>query len=115
MVQLRRFNAYFARTRRPGLERGSSRTVIGLQVAGLTADLIRGGLVTFLALAALHPIADAVVHTWSLNDRYSRAGVVTVCAAVAGAAAWKLFHPTAGARRLFALGLIGGLAMLLFR
>jgi mannose/fructose/N-acetylgalactosamine-specific phosphotransferase system component IIC len=115
MVQLRRFNAYLASAHRAGLERGSARTVIGLQVAGLTADLGRGWLVTMLALLALHPLANAVVNLWSVDGRYSRATVVTVSAAVAGAALWKVFHATVGARRLFIGGLVVGLALLLFR
>jgi len=115
MVQLRKFNAWLAQSRRAGLDRGSARTVVGLQVTGLTADLVRGWLVTAIALLALHPLATAVVHLWMLDGRYSRAAVVTVSAAVAGAAMWTTFHATVGARRLFLGGLVVGLALLLFR
>ncbi len=115
MVQLRTFNAYLARTRRPGLERGSQRTVVGLQVAGLTADLLRGALLTAAALLAFHPLADAAVRLWTVDGRYSRATVVTVSAAVAGAAVWKIFHATRGARQLFLAGLVAGLGLLALR
>ena len=115
MVQLRNLNATLARRQRAELDRGSAGAVIGLQVAGLSADLVRGFVVSAAALLTLHPLATAVVNLWSVDGRYSRAAVITVSAAVAGAAAWKLFHGTVGARRLFIGGLVIGLALLLFR
>src|SRR5688500_7255081 len=42
MVQVRKLNAYWARQRHDAIARGNRRSVIGLQVAGLGADLARG-------------------------------------------------------------------------
>ena len=115
MVMLRKLNARWARRHLEALARGSQRTVVGLQVAGLTADLVRGGLLTLVALAVLSPIMGAAVHRWSVDGRYSRAFVVTVAATVAAGAAWKIFHTTHGARWFFLGGLVVGLLMLAVR
>lgn len=112
MVGLRRLNAMWARRLRPGLESGSRSTVIGLQLFGLTADLIRGGLLTLLSLLALRPAVHAAIAAWHSDPRISRAFVVGVCAAVAAGAAWKIFHTTHGARWFFLGGLAVGLAAL---
>ena len=113
MVTHRRFIAWWARRLRRGLESGSQRTVIGLQVFGMTADLVRAGLLTTIALAAMHPIVRASVATWSVDGRLSRAVVVSLCAMVAGGAAWKLLHAFTGARWIFIGGLVVGLGMVL--
>ena len=49
MVQLRKLNAMLARRRHDAVASGSKRVVEGLQVFGLTADLVRGGAVLPLA------------------------------------------------------------------
>jgi PTS system mannose-specific IIC component len=115
MVGLRRINAMWARRLRQGLESGSRSTVIGLQLFGLTGDLIRGGLLTLLALLTLRPGVHAALGAWQTEPRLSRALVVGVCAAVAAGAAWKIFHVTHGARWYFLGGLAVGLAALGFR
>jgi PTS system mannose-specific IIC component len=115
MVVLRKLNAYWARLHLDALARGSQRTVVGLQIAGLTADLVRGGLLTLLAFVVLRPIMRASVSLWSVDGRYSRAFVVTVAATVAAAAAWKIFHSTPGARWFFLGGLFVGLLLLAVR
>jgi mannose/fructose/N-acetylgalactosamine-specific phosphotransferase system component IIC len=115
MVKLREQNARWARARQPLLERGSGRTVIGLQVAGLTADLVRGGLLTFVALAVLRPLAHFALTHWGARPPISRAFVIAVAATVASAAVWKIFHATAGARWLFAGGVAAGLLLLAIR
>ena len=107
--------AKWARRLRRGLEAGSPRTVVGLQLFGLTMDLLRGFLLTGLAIAAFHPIARASLATWSVDSRLSRAVVVTMAAIVAGAASWKLFNTFVAARLIFLGGLGAGLAMLAFR
>ena len=107
--------ARWARRLRRGLESGSPRTVVGLQLFGLTVDLLRGFVLTGLALAVFHPIARASLATWSVDPRLSRAVVVTMAAIVAGAASWKLFNTFVGARLIFLGGLCAGLAMLALR
>lgn len=115
MVLLRRLNARWARARMPLLDRGSGRTVIGLQVAGLTADLVRGGLLTLLALLLLRPLSRLALDHWSASAASSRAFVTGVAATVAAAAAWKIFHSTAGARWFFLGGIAAGLLLLAIR
>ena len=115
MVYLRRLNARWARARLALLERGAGRTVIGLQVAGLTADLVRGGLLTFLALAVFRPLSHLVLAHWGASPALSRAFVTAVAATLASAAVWKIFHSTSGARWLFVGGLAAGLSLLALR
>ena len=109
MVVLRRANARWAHRGRSGLVAGRYRTVAGLQLSGLTADLFRGALLTALVLAALAPLSQAVVALWTVEPRLSRAVVVGITATVAAGAAWKIFHTTAGARWFFLGGAAVGL------
>lgn len=113
MVVVRNLNARWARERLPALGRGERQTVIGLQVAGLTADLIRGFVLTLLAILTLRPVMNASLELWSLRPDVSRATVVGVAAMVAGGAAWKSFHTVPGARWLFLGGIATGVGLLL--
>lgn len=115
MVKLRRRNAVWAGHRREALEAGARGSVISLQLMGMTADLLRGVLLTAIAYAALSPMADWCIKRWSMDARLSRATVVAAAASVAGGAAWKLFHSTAGARWFFVGGLAAGLFFLFLR
>lgn len=107
MIQLRRLNAVWARGRLEALQRGSYRTVVSLQLAGMTADLVRGGAVATLALLAGRPLVAAVAGAWSVDVRISNAVVVAVSATVAVAALWKRANAAADARWY----LMGGLAL----
>ena len=98
MVLLRKQNAVWARKRRDRLEAGSRNTVVRLQIGGLTADLVRGGLLTFLGLLAFRPLVANALALWTVELRPSRAVAVGTVSAVAAGAVWKLFHGTAGAR-----------------
>ena len=82
---------------------------------GMTADLVRGVLLTALALAVLSPIATACLALWSTDARLSRTVVIAVAAAVTSGAAWKLFHTTSGARLCFVGGLVAGFVVLFLR
>ena len=113
MYVIRRFNGAIARRWIPTLGLGSGRAVVAIQTAGITADFIRGGLLTLVAMMALDPLARAMVGLWSLDSQLSLAIVVAAAAAVAGGATWKLFHNTSGARWYFAAGLPIGLLLLL--
>ena len=115
MVQLRKFNASLARRRHDAVASGSKRVVEGLQVFGLTADLVRGGALTALGLGALRPIQRYVLDTWGSDPRVSRAIVVGIAASVAAGAVWKVVHAAPGARWLLLAGLAVGLAILAVR
>ncbi|HVE80085.1 MAG TPA: PTS sugar transporter subunit IIC [Gemmatimonadaceae bacterium] len=112
MIALRRLNAAWARRRREGLERGSWRTVAGLQLFGLTADLVRGGLLTLGALLALDPVVRASLALFETDARLSRAFVTAVTGTVAAAAMWKILHATPHAVWYLAGGLLIGFALL---
>jgi len=110
MVKLRQLNAFWAGRRRDALEAGARGSVVSLQLMGMTADLVRGAILTAIAYATLGALANASIQVWTVDDRLSRCIVVGVAASVAGGAAWKLFHSTLGARWFF----VGGLAVGLF-
>ena len=112
LVKLRVWVAWLARRRRPALDAGSRGAVISLQLAGLTADAVRAAALTAGAYALLFPVAQATLGIWSLSEPLSRGFVVSIAAAVAGTAAWTIFHSARGARWYFAGGLIVGLFIL---
>jgi PTS system mannose-specific IIC component len=108
MVGLRKQNAVWARRAVPALEAGSSRAVVGLQLRGLSADLLRGGVLTAAALLVFRPLVAASVTAWSVDPRLTRAVVVGIASTVAVGATWKVFHATTGALWFFIVGLLGG-------
>ncbi|HSA57145.1 MAG TPA: PTS sugar transporter subunit IIC [Gemmatimonadaceae bacterium] len=110
MVQLRKLNAHWARQRHDAVARGSRRVVVGLQLAGLTADLLRGAVLTGAGLFALHPLQQIVIGTWTGRAELSRAVVAATAAAVTLGAAYKLFHAVPGFHWQFTLGIAAGLA-----
>lgn len=112
LVRLRLWNAWLARRHRAGLDAGARGTVIGLQLAGLTADLVRAALLTAIMAAIMLPLSRAIIGLWSFDDRLSRALVVSLATAVAASAAWTIFHSARGARWYFAAGLAVGFLML---
>ena len=113
MVQVRKLNAHWARRRHDLVASGARRTVIGLQVAGLGADLLRGVLLTAAALVVLAPVQLAALEQWAAGAAGSRAMVVGVAGAVSLGAAYKLFHAVPGFSWHFLAGLAGGLALVL--
>jgi hypothetical protein len=114
-VKLRQFNAWLARRKRAGLEAGSRGTVVGLQLVGLTSDLLRAMALTAVAYSLLFPVSRAAVGLWSFNENLSRAITVGAASAVAAAAAWTIFHSARGARWYFAGGVVLGLLFLALR
>lgn len=108
MVKHRQLIARVARPRLGQLAAGSRSTVIGLQVFGMTADLLRGALVGLVMLLVAAPVVAVVDARWSVRDDLSRAIVVTCVAAVAAASVWKDFHAISGTRRLFLISLAIG-------
>lgn len=112
MVWLRRMNASRATRQRAQLERGSSSAVTSLQLFGLTGDLVRGFLVTLVAMLAFGALVPLVVSEWGVDARNSRGVIVATCAAVSAGAIWKIFHSVPRARLLFISGLGIGALML---
>lgn len=115
MVWLRRMNASIAKRERAQLDSGSRKAIMGVQLFGLTADLLRGGLVTFVAMIFFQPFTHAIVDSWKTDARFSRAVVVAIVAAVSAGAVWKIFHTVAKARLLFLAGLAAGAFMVVMR
>jgi mannose/fructose/N-acetylgalactosamine-specific phosphotransferase system component IIC len=115
MYQLRRVNAHQADRHRRGLDAGARGTVIGLQLTGLSLDLLRGMLLTGVAYVVFRPLMTMVIQVWDMEGMISRSLVVGVAASVAMGAAWKLFHSVPWARWTFIAGLLGGIALLVFK
>jgi len=115
LVKLRVWNAWLARRKRGALEHGSRGAVVGLQLAGLTSDLVRAMLLTAVAYGLIFPVARAMVALWTFDEHVSRAVTVGAASAVAAAAAWTIFHSARGARWYFAGGLLIGLLILAMR
>ncbi|HVA58719.1 MAG: PTS sugar transporter subunit IIC [Gemmatimonadaceae bacterium] len=107
MVKVRQRNAVVARAHQAALDAGAPGAVMGVQLAGLTADLVRGVALSGVAYAVLLPAERAVLAHWTLSEQGSRAALVATAASVAAAATWKLFHSTTWARWFF----IGGLGL----
>jgi PTS system mannose-specific IIC component len=110
MVQLRRLNASLARRRHDAVARGGRRTVLGLQLAGLTADLTRGVLLTAAGLVVFVPLQRLVLAGWTGGADLSRAVVAATAGAVSLGAVYKLFHSVPGFGWQFLIGLAAGLA-----
>jgi PTS system mannose-specific IIC component len=111
MVQLRKLNARLAQRQHDAVAAGSKRVVEGLQVFGLTADFVRGGVLTVVMLAIFTPIQAFILSAWGSDPRVSRAVVVGVAASVAAGAVWKVVHAAPAARWLLLGGVALGLAL----
>ena len=115
MVQLRKANARAAHKRQAALDAGARGAVIGLQIGGMSGDLLRGTLLAGIAYAALDPLMTASLGLWDVDGKLSRALLVGVAAAVAAAGAWKLFHSVTWARWVFLCGMGIGVFVLVTR
>jgi mannose/fructose/N-acetylgalactosamine-specific phosphotransferase system component IIC len=92
MVVLRRTIAARLERGRDRLEEGSRSALLSLHLSGMTLDLLRGLLVTVIAMAIFAPIVKAIVAVWGSESIFSHAVVVVTAAVVAGSALWKVFH-----------------------
>lgn len=109
MVQLRRLNARWARARHEAVAQGSRRAVDGLQLRGMSADLVRGALMTALGYLIFIPLGSLARARWSFDDVTSFAFLVVLAGIVATGAVHKVFHAFPGTRWLLLLGLaVGG-------
>jgi hypothetical protein len=97
------------------LEAGRPGAVAGLQLRGLAGDLVRGFLLTLIALLIWTPVASWVLAHWSLGRTPSHVVLAAVAAAVAGSAAWRISQGVVGARWCFLGGLVMGIAILMLR
>ncbi|HKO15104.1 MAG TPA: PTS sugar transporter subunit IIC [Gemmatimonadaceae bacterium] len=111
MFELRQWNARYAARRQQALDAGARGAVVGLQLVGLTADLLRGAVLSAVAYAVFAPITAVTLQLWRTDAQISRAVVVALAASVAGAAAWKIFHTVHGVRWFFVGGLVVGLVI----
>jgi mannose/fructose/N-acetylgalactosamine-specific phosphotransferase system component IIC len=115
MVQHRTLIARWARPRLEQLAAGSVRTVVSLQVYGLTADLVRGGGLTLLGLLAFWPVSSWAIAAWRLGAVETRGALILGAASVAASAVWKVLHGYSVTRRLFVAGLAVGTLLVGFR
>lgn len=115
MVQVRRVNAHLAAQRHAAVARGSRRVVEGLQIWGLSLDLVRGAALTLVSLMLATPATHRMLATWEVSAQLSRAVVVGLAASVAAAAVWKLFHAVTAARWWMLGGIVAGLALMASR
>jgi len=115
MVQHRKLIARWARPRLGELAAGSMRTVVSLQVYGLTADLLRAGGLTLLGLLVAWPISTWAIAAWRLGALETRGVLIVGAAAVAASAVWKVLHGYSVTRRLFVAGLAVGTLLVGFR
>jgi len=114
MVRLRQWNGRSAARAQGALSAGARGTVIGLQLRGMTADLVRGAILTVVAVLAFEPLNVASLALWTVDARVSRAVAVGTALSVAIAASWKLFHGSMTARWMFPVGLVLGMALTVF-
>ncbi len=111
MHELRRLNAWWSHRLSDGVARGDREAVVGLQLRGLTADLARGGMLTFVGLAVWHPIINVALGRWGTAAGPSRAIIAGIAGASALAAAWTLTHGTTVARWFFVASVVVGLTI----
>jgi len=115
MVKVRQRNAIWAARAQSALDAGARGTVIGLQLRGLTADLVRGALLTAVSFAIFAPITRASLAVWTVDARTSRAIAVGIAVSVAAAAAWKLLHASAPSGWMFLAGLAVAFVLMVAR
>ena len=92
MVVLRRWIASRLERSRDQLEEGSRDALMSFHLSGMSMDLLRGALVTTIAMLIFAPLVKAIVVVWGSESAASRAVVVVIVAIVAGAALWKVYH-----------------------
>ena len=88
MVQVRKLNAMWARNRHEAVARGMRGTVIGLQLAGLAADLVRGIVLTAIGLVVFAPLQTAMLQSWGSSAPLSRKMVSTSSVFTPAPLAW---------------------------
>ena len=115
MVVLRRTIAGRLERSRDRIEGGSRDALLSLHLSGMSLDLLRGGLVTLIAMMIFGSLVRAIVAVWGSDSAPSHAVVVVVAATVAGGALWKVFHSVRWVLWFFFGGLLGWAALLVTR
>jgi PTS system mannose-specific IIC component len=113
MYALRRLNGRWTKHALPALEAGDASVVTWLQLRGIGADLLRGFVLTAIALVLLLPLTTIAVANGHGDSATIRAVLVAVAASIAGSAAWKQSHGARHGSWFFIGGLAIGCAMLL--
>ena len=112
MHLLRRWNGARSARALPALEAGRWRALAGLQLGGLAADLLRGGVLTIAGLLVWHPITDWLLGRWTVPLAASHGVLAAIAAAVAGSSVWLQARTVRGTRWYFLGGLVLGFAAL---
>jgi PTS system mannose-specific IIC component len=113
MVQHRKLIARWAGDLREPIAAGSTDAVVTLQLRGLTSDLVRGALMTGVALLVFVPLAHVVLSAATFSAGTTRGLVASMAGAVGAGAIWKVVHTTRGAPWYFLGGLLAGGTLLL--
>ena len=114
MVRLRTLNAARARRNHDAVASGDPRVILGLQLSGLTADLLRGAALTALLLAISLPLRDIAARGWTQSPDSTRLTLGIAAAAVAAGAVWKHFSSVPNARIIMFAAAILSVALVFF-
>lgn len=112
MHALRRWNGVRTARAKDALDAGEWPALAGLQLGGLTLDLLRGGVLTVLAVLLWHPVVHWLLARWTFPLAASHGVLAAIAAAVAGSAVWLQARAVRGTRWYFLGGLVLGLAVL---
>lgn len=115
MVRLRQLNARWAHQAQARITAGDRHAVVGLQLAGMTADLARGFLLTVVGIMIVAPIYAWALPRWSIPLPITRGLLIATAGIVAAGAVHKVFHSVSGTRLWFLAGLLVGVGVLLWR
>lgn len=115
MVQLRQLNARWAHQRHDLVASGSRSAVIGLQLYGLSADLVRGAIMTAVGLVIFTPVYQRSLTHWAIDATVTRTILIAVAGVAIAGAVHKVFHATTFTGWYFLVGLGVGLAFLVIR
>jgi PTS system mannose-specific IIC component len=113
MVWHRELNGRRARHATATLAQGDLAALRRLQASGLVSDLVRGAVVTAVALALLAPAFEALAPLWVGRADIERAALAGITSALGGATIWMLVRGAVGARRLLAAGVAAGAFLIL--
>jgi mannose/fructose/N-acetylgalactosamine-specific phosphotransferase system component IIC len=113
MVVVRKLNGRWARSARPAIDGGQSDEVLRLHIRGLTADFLRGAIVTGGCLALLAPAHVAMTSAWEGTANIERFAVACIVGGFGAATTWMLVRGTSGARIGVVAGMAIGLTMVL--
>ena len=115
IVVLRRLIASRLEISRDQLEAGSRSALMSFHLSGMSMDLLRGAVVTTLAMLIFAPLVKAIVAVWGSESAASRAVVVVIVAIVAGAALWKVYHSVRHVLWFLLAGLLAWTILLVLR